>query len=100
LSRRRPRHTTSPARRLPRSVPALPLPEFKVRSRPPRQFERILDDQHGSVLDVIDNLLNKGVVLNAELVLGLANVDLVYISLSGLLSAADRLRPRARHRRT
>ena len=43
--------------------------------------------------DVLDNLLNRGVVLNADLVLALANVDLVYVRLSALLCAADRLLP-------
>jgi hypothetical protein len=57
-----------------------------------RQVARILDRGDASLLDVIDNLLNKGVVLNADLVLALANVDLVYIRLSALLCAADRLR--------
>lgn len=44
-----------------------------------------------TLLDVVDNLLNKGVVLNGELVLALADVDLVYLKLSLLLSAADRV---------
>ena len=34
---------------------------------------------------MIDGLLNKGVVLNADVVLALANVDLVYLRLSALL---------------
>jgi hypothetical protein len=46
-----------------------------------------------SLLDVIDNLLNRGVLLHGELVLGLADVDLVYARLSLLLCAADRVLP-------
>jgi hypothetical protein len=46
-----------------------------------------------SLADVIDNLLNKGVVLNADLILGLANVDLIYVRLSALLCAADLIAP-------
>jgi hypothetical protein len=45
-------------------------------------------------LDVLDNLLNKGVVLNADIVLALADVDLVYVRLAALLCAADRVLPR------
>jgi hypothetical protein len=45
-------------------------------------------------VDVLDSLLNQGVVLNADLVLALANVDLVYVRLSALLCAADRIIPR------
>jgi hypothetical protein len=37
--------------------------------------------------------LNRGVVLNAEIVLALAGVDLVYLRLSALLCAADRILP-------
>ena len=44
-----------------------------------------------SLLDVIDNLLTKGVVVSGDVVLGLAGVDLVYARLSVLLCAADRL---------
>jgi hypothetical protein len=44
-----------------------------------------------SLLDVIDSLLNKGVVLNADVILALADVDLVYLRLSALLCAADRV---------
>jgi hypothetical protein len=58
---------------------------------PKRQAGRLVDPDDSSVLDVIDNLLNKGVVLSADLILALANVDLVYIRLSALLCAADRI---------
>jgi gas vesicle structural protein len=47
-----------------------------------------------TLLDVIDNLLDKGVVLSAELILSLADVDLVYVRLSALLCSADRVLPR------
>lgn len=44
-------------------------------------------------MDVIDNLLNRGVVLNADMILALADIDLIYIRLSALLCAADRVFP-------
>jgi hypothetical protein len=46
-----------------------------------------------SLLDMLDRLLNKGVVLNGDVVLGVAGVDLVYLRLSGLLCAIDRVQP-------
>jgi len=58
---------------------------------PSRQVARIIDQSDSSLLDVLDNLLNRGVVLNADLILALANVDLVYVRLSALLCAADRV---------
>jgi hypothetical protein len=58
-----------------------------------------LQSPEETLLDVVDNLLNKGVLLNGELVLALADVDLVYLRLSLLLSAADRVIARQPRRR-
>jgi hypothetical protein len=60
-------------------------------ARAPRAVARIVDDSDSSLLDVLDNLLNQGVVLDADIVLALAGVDLVYVRLSALLCAADRV---------
>ena len=51
----------------------------------------LLESPNESLLDVVDSLLDKGVVLDGEIVLGLADVDLVYLRLSAVLVAADRL---------
>ena len=85
------------------------MKQSKAQPRPPRprlpstvapkarQTARIIAPDDSTVLDVIDNLLSKGVVLNAEVILALANVDLVYLRLSAVLCAADRvLAPRSR----
>lgn len=90
-------HSTVQPRALPtRKMSPLRTPKPRV-SKPPRgpkhHAARIIDDQESSLLDLIDNLLAKGVMLNADLVLALANVDLVYIRLSALLCAADRVLP-------
>jgi hypothetical protein len=53
-----------------------------------------------TLLDLIDNLLNNGVVLQGELILGVANVDLIYAQLSLLLSAVDRVLESKPARRT
>ena len=45
----------------------------------------------GSLLEVIDHLLNQGVVITGEVVLGLADIDLIYLQLSAVLCAADRV---------
>ena len=58
---------------------------------PRREVPRVLPPPDASLLDVIDSLLNKGVVLNADVILALANVDLIYLRLSALLCAADRV---------
>jgi hypothetical protein len=61
---------------------------------PKRDVARLIDPDEATLLDVVDNMLNRGVVINADVILALANVDLVYLRLSALLCAADRiLRP-------
>jgi gas vesicle structural protein len=50
-----------------------------------------LGDEDSSLLDVVDSLLNRGVVLNGDLILGVANVDLIYANLSVVIAALDRL---------
>lgn len=52
-------------------------------------------DPESSLLDLVDNLLNQGVVISGEVVIGLAGVDLVYLRLSAVLCAADRVLPPA-----
>ena len=88
---RRSTHTTVPRHAPPKKAQAPPRPPKRLVAR--RQVARVLDDSEATLLDLIDNLLSKGVVLNADLVLALANVDLVYIRLSALLCAADRVLP-------
>ena len=58
------------------------------------QAMQILEDADQSLLDIIDHVLNKGVMLQGEVILGVAGVDLVYLRLNALLCAADRLLPR------
>ena len=57
-----------------------------------RQPATLFDDADATLLDLVDNILTKGVVIDAEVVLGLAGVDLVYVRLSALVSAVDKLR--------
>jgi gas vesicle protein GvpA/GvpJ/GvpM family len=51
----------------------------------------VLEGADGSLLELVDHLLNQGVVVTGDVVLGLAGVDLVYLRLSAVLCAADRL---------
>jgi len=55
--------------------------------------EAVLDSSEASLLDIVDNVLNKGVVLSGDLTIALAQVDLIYARLSVLLCAADRVLP-------
>jgi hypothetical protein len=105
MSRRMPRRSTVPRRKpADQQRTATPLPSRAARSRPAprvptprppprREVARIFESSETSLVDVIDNLLNRGVVLNADIILALADVDLVYLRLSALLCAADRVLP-------
>ena len=55
--------------------------------------DRILEPPQTSVLDLVDELLNKGVMANGDVTLGVAGIDLIYLRLSTLLCAADRVLP-------
>ena len=89
--------TVGPPRGPKRGLPPRSAPPAGPKSRR-RQVARIVEEGEASLLDVVDNLLNSGVMLNADLVLALANVDLVYVRLSALICAADRLLPPDRAR--
>jgi hypothetical protein len=65
---------------------------------PQTEAMEILEHADQSLLETIDHVLNKGVVVNGEVVLGVAGVDLVYLRLSALLCAADRVQPRKARR--
>jgi len=93
-----PRHKSpKPAARVasPKPVSRAPQP-----APPKRRVAQIVGEDESTLLDLIDNLLSKGVVLNADVILALANVDLVYVRLSALLCAADRVLPNVMPRRT
>lgn len=56
-----------------------------------RSVASLLHTPDTSLVDLVDSLLDKGVVLDGELVLGLAGIDLIYLRLSVLLVAAHRV---------
>lgn len=53
--------------------------------------EPVLEGIDASLLDIVDHVLTKGIVLTGDVVLGVADVDLVYLRLSAVLCAADRI---------
>jgi hypothetical protein len=67
--------------------------QAKRRRKRSSDAELVLGAADASLLDVVDNVLNKGVVLTGDLTIALAQVDLVYARLSLLLCAADRVLP-------
>ena len=82
--------------------PAPPPPPAKSAPRPKASERRLAGamgvfaepETNSTLLDLVDNLLSKGVVLHADAILALADVDLVYLRLTALLAAADRIFPK------
>ena len=65
--------------------------------------DQVLGQSEDTLLDVLDHLLNKGVMLNGDITLGVGGIDLIYLRLSSLFCAADRVLPPerpAKRRRT
>ncbi|HEX6898734.1 MAG TPA: gas vesicle protein [Thermoanaerobaculia bacterium] len=53
----------------------------------------LLETSDVSLLDTVDHLLNQGLVVSGEVIIGLAGIDLIYLRLSAVLCAADRVLP-------
>ena len=62
------------------------------------EAEEIIEHADSSLLEIIDHVLNKGVMVHGEVILGVAGVDLVYLRVTALLCAADKLLPAAAKR--
>jgi gas vesicle structural protein len=81
-----PRKRTRPRQTQPATITPTAVTE-------PSVIDRIMDIEESSLLDVLDHVLTKGVMATGDLTLGIAGIDLIYIRLSALLCAADRVLP-------
>jgi hypothetical protein len=68
------------------------------RRRRPTRALVLFEESGATMLDLVDNILNKGLTVTGDVVLSLADVDLVYVKLSALLCAADKVLPGMRPR--
>ena len=73
-----------------------PDPRRPARRQVPA-VERILGPEDPTLLDIVDNVLSKGVMLTGDVSIGLARIDLVYARVSLLLCAADKVLPGESH---
>ena len=53
---------------------------------------QFVDSQDVSLAEVLDRVLDTGVVISGDIVLSVANVDLIYCSVRILLASVDKLR--------
>jgi hypothetical protein len=59
------------------------------RERRQRGVARALHDRDVSLLDLVDRLLDGGVVIHGDITLAVADVDLVYVGLRALIASVD-----------
>jgi hypothetical protein len=59
------------------------------RERQERGVSRALRDRDVSLLDLVDRLLDGGVVIHGDITLAVADVDLVYVGLRALISSVE-----------
>ena len=67
-----------------------------MKKRARSRADEIIDRADASLLEIVDHVLNKGVMVHGELFLGVAGVDLIYLRVSALLCAADKVLPAPR----
>ncbi len=48
-----------------------------------------LEQEEVSVLELLDRVLNKGVIINGEIVISVADIDLVYVGIKLMLSSVE-----------
>lgn len=61
-----------------------------------RTNEQVIANQHFTILELLDRLLDKGVVVKGEVLLSVADIDLVYLNLGLLLSSVKTVEQAAR----
>jgi gas vesicle structural protein len=60
----------------------------------PRSLAGVLPDDELTALELVDRLLNRGVVLVGEATISVAGVDLIYLGLNVVLSSVESLEKR------
>ena len=58
--------------------------------------DQIVKNQHFTILELLDRLLDKGVVVKGEVLLSVADIDLIYLNLGLLLSSVKTVEKAAR----
>ena len=53
--------------------------------------QTVANEKQLTLLDLLDRAIYKGVVLNGDITISVANVDLVYLGLKLLLTSVDRI---------
>ena len=54
-----------------------------------RMSQLVLKEKEVTLLDLLDRILDKGILLNGDITISVADVDLIYLGLKVLLSSVD-----------
>jgi Gas vesicle protein len=65
--------------------------EVLVRSRERREASRARQRREVSLVDLVDRLLDGGVVIHGDITLAVADVDLLYVGLRALVASVETL---------
>lgn len=63
--------------------------EKRVTSQDKSSYLGLLKEGRVTLLEVLDRALNKGVVISGDIVISLADVDLIYVGLKLLVSSVE-----------
>lgn len=58
-------------------------------------MNELLETKEVALVDMLDRLLNKGIFLSGDLVISVANIDLLYIGLRAVVASVETLTSRA-----
>lgn len=53
--------------------------------------EHLVAEREVTLLDLLDRILDKGVIISGDITISVANVDLIYLGLRLLLTSVDNL---------
>jgi hypothetical protein len=53
------------------------------------EFTDILDNSELSLLETIDHVLNRGLVISGDITISVADIDLIYLGLNVVLGSVD-----------
>ena len=59
-------------------------------------YESAYENEDITLLELLDRLLDKGIVICGELVISIANIDLIYVGLKLLVASVETLEQRQR----
>ncbi|WP_027364790.1 gas vesicle protein [Desulfotruncus alcoholivorax] len=52
-----------------------------------------LTEKNVTLLEILDHILDKGVVIKGEVIISIADVDLIYLGLQLVLASVDKVLP-------